>query len=139
MPTKFSEVKSNIRQRLATGMGSVPVLYDNMPKTQVRTGGGEMPTEFVHLTIYNVDHDIKTIGSNLNRVRYSGVFDVNIFTPIAQGDRRSNEIADIVATLFNNVTFSNIDTRIDRVVDVGNGGQYWQSMIAIVFECDYTE
>lgn len=139
MVTSFNLVESEIRQRLANNIGSVPVLYDNMPKTQVRTVGGEMPAEFVHLTIYNIDHDIQTIGSTENRVRYSGVFDVNIFTPIAQGSGRSTELADIVAGIFNNAIFNRVYTRIQRVQDIGDGGQYWQTMVAIIFEADYNE
>lgn len=139
MATSFNLVESEIRQRLANNIGSVQVLYDNMPKTQVRDGNGEMPSEFVHLTIYNIDHQIRTIGSTENRVRYSGVFDVNIFTPVARGDGRGAEIADIVAGVFNNVIFNRIHTRLQGVQDVGAAGQYWQSMVAIVFEADYIE
>lgn len=137
--TNFASVESALRQRLADNIGDVPVLYDNMPKTGVQDEQGQMPDEFVHITIYAMDHNIKTIGSTQNRVRYSGVFDVNIFTPIAQGDGRNAEIMDVVAGIFNNALFGRIHTRLQGVQDVGASGQYWQGVVAVTFEADYTE
>ena len=144
MATPFSDITSDIRSHLANNAGGLKILYENMPKTQIRDTNGQMPGEFIMLEILFAGADLASIGSpQVRKHRYTGVVLVHIFTQIAQGDGRSYELADIVANAFKSRGVNKINFRAANI-DAGSeakdeAGQYWRVTVTVPFFKDFTE
>ena len=144
MANPFSEISSKIRQRITSNAGGLPVMYENMPKEQVRDVNGLMPNEFIYVDIMFASSEQVSIGNpNKGKHRYAGVVSVHIFTQIATGDGRAYEIADAIGNAIKSSTLDNITYRASNI-DAGSlandkDGKYWRITLATPFFSDYYE
>jgi hypothetical protein len=143
MANPFSDITNSIRTHLANNAGGLKVLYENMPKTQVREANGQMPDEFAMLDILFANADLVSIGSPQQRKhRYNGVVLVHIFTQLSKGDGRGYELADMVGNAFKSNVHNGVTFRA-AMVDAGlakaNEGQYWRTSVTIPFMKDFVE
>lgn len=69
-------------------------------------------------------------------VRHPGLLVVQVRAPLNQGDRPALELADALAEVFRNVTFSGITFRAPTVRDFGRDGKWHRCEMAVAFHRD---
>lgn len=143
MTSPFSTTAGYIRKRLQDNIGAIPVLHENMAKSQIYNANS-MPAEFVMLEINGFSGNQATLGSEPTRKhRYSGIIVIHVFTKVGYGTGRSLEICDLVANIFRSTQFEGVTTfasSVDSGSMAGDAkGQYWRNTVNTSFFIDFNQ
>lgn len=104
---------------VANWLQSEPVEYENVPLEEPSSGG------FVRFTIINGDSGTHGMGGNTIQARDTGIVSLQVFVPKGTGTKRSRELCDAFAAIFEHKRFNGITTYTAAVTPAGYSGDKW--------------
>lgn len=116
----FDLIRESIEARMvANWFESEPVEYENVPL------GRETSNGFVRLVIINGDSGTHGMGGNTLQARDTGMVSLQVFVPKGSGTKRSRELCDAFAAIFEHKRFNGITTYTASVAPSGMTGDKW--------------
>jgi len=112
---------------LSTSQSEVSLVWDNI---DFKTQG----TEFVHVSSAHVSGTIGALGNEL--YRRTMILTINIWTPEGAGQRRSDELAEVVLAWVETLDIPGFRPRDPGFNEIGVFSGYYQSSVIVTLEYD---
>lgn len=131
----FLQVANVIRTRyqsLIEQAQSLPTQYDNHNYTPPAS-----PSKWARATVLPGESRKVSIGTpGSDRFRTPGLFVVQVFTPIGQGDNQGLTLAEAIKEAFQSITVSGVVFQTPYIVNVGRDDSWWQINVNCPYYAD---
>ena len=130
----FEDERRAIEQRFQDNFTTYPVKYENVPFTQPEGN------PWVALTILSGGGEIGSLGTGMTSrlERFSGIIQIDIYTPEDDGTKTAREAADTIAAIFDVVQFEagssgKITTRVPSYSTMGVQNGWHHSVVSVAY------
>lgn len=131
----FNLERQAIEERLAANYSAVPIKYENLsfvPPTN---------TSWIALTILTGSAFQASLGTgNSSRLtRFSGIIQIDIYTPEGVGTKSAKDIADVISAIYDNVQFSSgssgtITCRVPDYKTLGIVDGWYHAVVSVAYQ-----
>ncbi len=113
---KFSEIRTALESRLKTNYSTTEISWDN-------TSSNPNDDGWIRATMIPATIENSALGA-LSK-RYSGIFWIQVFTPLLKGTKAAYDIAEELEAIFSNQQFDEVVCYASEITRTGNEGKGW--------------
>jgi hypothetical protein len=132
----FDDERRAIEARFSANYSSTQIKFDNLEFSPPANAS------WVALSILNGDPitaSIGTTGNSSRLTRFSGIVQIDIYTPEGSGTKSSRDLADVISAIFNQVQFSaglsgTIQCRVPSYTELGIDDGWFHAVMSVAYE-----
>jgi len=131
----FEDERRAVETRFSGAYSSTPVKYENAIFDQPNN------SSWVALTLLSGGGINASIGTTRPVKRFSGIIQIDIYTPEQGGTKAARDLGDLVAAVFDNVQFSvgssgTITTRVPSLSTMGVQNGWYHAVVSVAYHRD---